>query len=300
MVVIAVLVTGAGLFAYDQMKVKPLANAGRVITPSSSTSPSGGGTGKGGGGAGGDYACDSVAPVVLAAALGAPTTPTSVTTVSGGVRGGQWLNFTLTNPSDCPVDVSKVEVNFATNDMENWPPVQNVTLSHLGVQLGASLKVPNAVRYVSGVVTTGTHTITVNSSAPMSVGNRVRILGTPSAQGTITAIPTSTTITVNITTAGAGVVAGSQVADYGSGVMTFSFPGTSAVTIAPLTTETFNLVSDSQNVPAHTAGLSSAAVYFKFALKEFLGTSLSGVVNDQSVTAGSIPATIMTPSIPVL
>ena len=82
--------------------------------------------------------------------------------------------------------------------------------------------------------------------------------------------------------------------------MTFSFPGTSAVTIAPLTTETFNLVSDSQNVPAHTAGLSSAAVYFKFALKEFLGTSLSGVVNDQSVTAGSIPATIMTPSIPVL
>lgn len=299
MVVIAVLVTGAGLFAYDQMKVKPLANAGRVIAPSSSTSPSGGGTGKGGG-AGGDYACDAVAPVVLATALGAPTTPTSVTTASGGVRGGQWLNFTLTNPSDCPVDVSQVEVSFATNDMENWPPVQNVTLSHLGVQLGAALKVPNAIRYVSGVVTLGSHTITVNSSAALSVGNRVRILGTRTAQGIITAIPTSTTITVNITTGGLGVVAGSQVADYGSGLMTFSFPGTSAVTIAPLATETFNLMSDSQNVPAHTSGLSSAAVYFKFGLKEFLGTSLSGVVNDQSVTAGSIPATIVTPSIPVL
>ncbi len=298
MVVIAVLVTAAGLFVYDQMKVKPLANAGRVISPSSSTGPGGTGGGKGGGG--GDYSCDSVLPVVLTSALGAPTTPTSVTTATGGVIGGQWLNFTLTNPSNCPVDVSKVELNFSTNDLDNWPPVQNVTLSHSGVQLGAALKVPHGTTYVSGAVTTGTHTITVNSSAGLSVGNRVRVLGTPSAQGTVTAIPTGTTVTVNFAIAGAGIVAGTQVADFGPGLMTFSFPGTSAVTIAPMTTETFNVASNSQNVPAMTTGLTPTPVYFKFGLREFLGTSLPGVVNDQSVTAGSIPPTIVTPSIHVL
>ena len=106
-------------------------------------------------------------------------------------------------------------------------------------------------------------------------------------------------MTVSITTAGAGAVSGtSEVVDYGSGTMTFSFPGTSAVTIASYGTETFNLVGDSRNVPTHN-GATSASVYFRFGLKEFLGTSMSGVVNDQTVTAGSIPATIISPTITV-
>ena len=92
----------------------------------------------------------------------------------------------------------------------------------------------------------------------------------------------------------------------GPGTLSFLFTGTSAVTILPGASKVFKLISDSRNVPSEgslvTSSTGSTSIvgtpyYFTFQLTEFLGTSSLGVINDQTVTAGSIPSTIITPHI---
>ncbi|MBP6884558.1 MAG: peptidoglycan-binding protein [Candidatus Pacebacteria bacterium] len=276
-----------------------------------------------GGGEGGDGRCDTSTPIALTTTLlGAPSgTPTSVTTATGGVLGASWLNFKLSNPTDCPTKVSKVQIHIDTNDMTTWPPVQNVKLMHGSTQLGATL-MPGGTgaTYASGTVTSsGVSTIGVGSSSGFTVGDTVKIdgsylhLGTAGAwntMGTITAIPSGVTMTVNITSpatipTGATSISG-MVYIVGPRVLTFLTPAY-AVTIGAHSSEDFSIVTDSRNVNAQEYGytLSSSGaltsgtlVYFKIQLIEFLGTaSISGVVNDQLVSAGTILPTIITPTI---
>ena len=92
--------------------------------------------------------CYSIAPITLVATLGMPTAPVPNTVYVGPsatspTAPGHWLNFTLRNPSDCPVVVSKATIFQDTNDMTVWPPVQHVKLTTAaGVQVGDTFNVP--------------------------------------------------------------------------------------------------------------------------------------------------------------
>jgi hypothetical protein len=323
--IVVVVIAVAGYFVFKNMHQNSLSGTGQVV-PVSNLNPgsvvsSGSGTPNlpdknpnDGKGDGTDSRCLDGAPLVaLTATLGMPiaSIPSSVTTGTGGVSNGHWLNFMLKNPMDCPTAVNKVTVHLDTNDMTGWPPVQNVKLMHAGTQLG-STEITGSINsiYISGAYTLGTHTITVASSAGFEVGHTVLISDDAiNGMGTVTAIPSGTTITLNITTAAVGVIdlitglmhAPSMLAVVGSRDIVFSFPST-PVTIAPHGMQLFRVISDSRNVNANeypgipavsatSTGTPGITVYFKMQLKEFASTSIAGT-NDQFAPSVGFPSTI--------
>lgn len=115
---------------------------GTTTTGTGSTGLNAGGTTKGGT-TGIDPVCDrtSTAPIVLTVTSSGPTTPTSVVTSTGGVTGGQWLNFSLTNPDQCPVKLTKMQFKLTTNLTGSWPAIQNISVidTTTGLQFGPTL-----------------------------------------------------------------------------------------------------------------------------------------------------------------
>jgi len=142
-IVLIIIIAIAGYFVYNQMHTSSLENVGKVISTGSGSVPTGttatpgvpgagnpgAGTGKGGTG-GVDPVCNTgtTGSVLLSAAATAGPSPTSVTTSTGGVVGGHWLNFSLTNPSNCPIKVTKMQFNLMTNFVTSWPVIQNISV----------------------------------------------------------------------------------------------------------------------------------------------------------------------------
>jgi peptidoglycan hydrolase-like protein with peptidoglycan-binding domain len=276
-------------------------------------------------GQGGDYRClDGMGAVALTASLlPNPTgTPTYVVTHTGGVTNAAWLNFKLSNPMDCPTVVSKMQVKVDTNDVtSSWPPVQSVKLMHGSTQLATTQMMGGGgTTYLSGTVTaTGPTTIGVGATAGLEAGNMVKFDGSYmsggmgyswTASGTITAILTGSTMTVNITTpatipTGATSIMG-MIMVVGPRVLTFQLPAW-AVTVGAHSSEDFAIVANSQNVTTTAGAIAVSATgattftgtptFFTLQLIEALNTSsMGGIVNDQTVPL-TLPTTLISPVI---
>lgn len=248
-----------------------------------------------------DFSCDTSVPIALTASLVSGPSTTSVNTASGGATNATWMTYRLTNPSDCAVVVSKTEFYLDTSVMDAWPPAQYAKLMNAGVQRGATLlNGATTTTYALATIPAGVSTITVGSSAGINVGDKVKFSGWNSAlgvdttgYGTVTAVPTGTSLTVNVTTAGSHLAG--QVDVYGPRTLTFLFPGTSAVTVGAHSSQIFRLMSDSKNVPP-----AIGPSWMKFQLRSFYSrNALSGTANTQVAGTPGFPSTIITPAITI-
>ena len=150
MVLIAVLVTGAGLFVYNEMKIIPLENTGKVITVGGASSPSGSTGGNPGGGKGGSGkgTCDQSVTVALVPSYVPGTSAISFglnPTFLGGVPNTNVSlgTYRLDNPSPCPMNVTMIKfVSHPTTVPSPWYSViQNIKLfeAGTGTQFGTTL-----------------------------------------------------------------------------------------------------------------------------------------------------------------
>jgi|GEM_PF-5078199 len=137
--------TGKGATTGTSVTASGTSGSGAGTTGTATTGTQGTGTvGRGTttkGTTGSDVPCQSGGTVLLAAAAGAPASPTTIVTATGGVTNGDWANITVTNPSACPVQLSKVQFYLHTNDTASWPPIQNIHLmdTTTGLQFGPAL-----------------------------------------------------------------------------------------------------------------------------------------------------------------
>ena len=344
-IILLIIIAACGYFVYNQMHSNALSNLGqvrpnsgrRLPTPTrltgtgtgvgtgTGTGTTGTGTGTGttttpgttaglnasGTTKGGtttadpDPSCDTGTPIDLTATLVGAPIPTSVTTASGGVSNGQWLRFRLTNPTPCPTDVSRVVVDLGTNELTQWPPVQNIKLMTGMVQRGALFNntTPSSPTYISGPVTLGTNTINVSSSAGIPIGSVITIGHAPvstgvSAVGTVLSAPTATTLSVNFTTGGVSPATGTGLLGAGPGKLVFDFPGASAVNIPAGASVLFAVRSESKNVAIGPVAGTGVTYFFNFRLQEVLSRSTIGSVwNNQTVIAGTLSSAVVTPNI---
>jgi hypothetical protein len=75
--------------------------------------------------------------------------PTSVTTSVGGVAKGRWITIRVTNPLDCPVQVSNMEFELTSNYHTLPSPIQNLELVHVTTASGSGTRL-NGMRQVPG------------------------------------------------------------------------------------------------------------------------------------------------------
>lgn len=258
-IIITLFVAGSGYFVYNSVHENSLDNLGQVV-PVIRKNP-----GTRGGGSDTSKCIDTSAGIALNSMLAGTSPMTIVSTAASTAVNIPWMTFRLSNPSDCPVDVSRMSFLLTTNEVTSWPPVQN-------------LKLVNVVPSGSGPVA-------------VQLDGMKEVAGGVLPDEPIIPVPVG-----SVTPSGAG-----------SSTLTFvyNFPGASSVRIAPRSTAVFRLIGNSQNIPANMYGYdgtpgSGNEVFFKLQLVEFTGTpALGGSPLSQTVAAGTIPATITTPTIKV-
>lgn len=256
-VIIVLFLAGAGYFVYNGVHENSLDNVGQIGRKNPAT------TGKVD-----TSKCVDGGPTTALTATPIGTSPiTVVSTAASTAVHVPWLTMRLTNPGDCPVDVSQMSFLLTTNEVTSWPPVQQLQLVHLAatgtgsgpsvVQLDGKKEVPGGILPDEPII-------------PVPVGS--------------------------VTAAGAG-----------SSSLTFvyKFPGAAAVRVMPHSSAVFRLYGNSQNVPANLFGYtgipgSGNEVFFKLQLTQLTGTAIfGGLPLSQTVAAGTLPATIVTPTIKI-
>lgn len=176
MILIAVLVTGVGLFVFNQMKIKPLENSGRVITaskvggtPGGSASGGSGGSGTGGNpgggtGKGGSGNCDQSIVVTLAPSYvtGSAATSISLNPATSGIPNTN-VNlgtFRLTNSTPCPMNLTQMKFvsHPSTVPSPTYSMIQNINLieSSTGLPFGVMLPFTSPVDSVGVLPFTST------------------------------------------------------------------------------------------------------------------------------------------------
>ncbi|MEI8130268.1 MAG: hypothetical protein WCG55_02060 [bacterium] len=150
MLLVAVLVTAIGLFTYNEMKIKPLENAGRVISTSASGNHRGakGGNPYGSDVGGGKGVCDQSVTVALVPSYNTGTSAASFSLNPSSTSGVANTNvnlgtYRLDNPSPCPMNVTMMKFisNPSTVPSPSYSVIQNIKLyeASSGTQFGATL-----------------------------------------------------------------------------------------------------------------------------------------------------------------
>lgn len=136
-IVIVLVVALAGYFAYNGVQSDSLGNTAQL------------GKGKNPGGKGSILCVDGMGSYALTVAKVGTSIPTSVTTSVGGVAKGRWITIRVTNPLDCPVQVSNMEFELTSNYYTLPSPIQNLELVHVTTSSGAGTRL-NGMRQVPG------------------------------------------------------------------------------------------------------------------------------------------------------
>lgn len=137
-IVVVLVVALAGYFAYNGIQSDSLGNTAQL------------GKGKNPGGGRGSIPCvDGMGSYALTVAKVGTSIPTSVTTSVGGVAKGRWIAIRVTNPLDCPVQVSNMEFELTSNYYTLPSPIQNLELVHGSAVVGSSTRL-DGMRQVPG------------------------------------------------------------------------------------------------------------------------------------------------------
>ncbi len=265
-IILIVVIALAGYFVYNTMHQNSLENAGRVATDTTGTT---GGSGTTGGTSGRKPG-------------GNPGTTGTGTTTGRGFCGDPGIAIALTTTlGGGPTPTS---VTTATGGV-TYPGVGISSATAPGQWLNFRLMNPGTCAVDVTKVTVELQTNDLTSWPPIQY---VQLTHNPLVMGTVPTVAVGTTIVRPVVTATSTIA--------GTSTLVFSFPGT-PVTIAPGAIEAFHVVSNSKNVSnTDPAGVVPLPIYFKLQLMEFLSTS-AGTPTDQSVSTGTIPATIVTPRV---
>lgn len=144
------------------------------------------------------------------------------------------------------INANTAGVKIGSFTLQNQSSSESVRVTSLAVALAFA-----APTYTSGTVTAGSQTVTVSSTAGFTVGNVITIPGATPAIGTVTAIPSGTTLTVNFTTGGVTPTAGGAITGSGStngpatvtnlaGLRTSETSGNAGTPVQPQATNTFS------------------------------------------------------------